>query len=76
MQRILLCKSEEAKGGTKIEKAVLGREEDKFVCWKIRSHASQNRRVLGRSEMPERDRLRIKMGKFLLYLTFRKWWPY
>lgn len=40
--------------------------------WKMRNHASQNRRVSGRSEMPEKDKLRIKMGKLRLRLTIRR----
>lgn len=65
--------SSKRRAGTKTEKAFLGREEDMLVCWEIRSHASHKRRVSGRSELPERDRLSIKMGTFLLPLTIRTW---
>ena len=50
--------------------------EDKAVYWRIRSHASQKRRVSGRSESAGSDsqteRLRMKIEKFLLHLTIRK----
>lgn len=39
---------------SKIEKEFLGKE-DKLVCWNMRSHANQKRRVSGRSESARSD---------------------